>query len=503
MLAFDVYRDGAPLAAWPAEAGARAFCIYLADDDGRPRERAFDFEYGRLAAYCAPGAARRLYTRYPVAGFGDPILRTRVLDGSRLYTLAVELAAGRLELLEDALRGGDVPADVRAEIDRAAALTHEAQALEAAGQRAAASDTADAALAISVPAGERLALAQAQARLARRREAGELQGFFFGATSGAYVPDTPRGDAFLQACNYATLPFYLNGVEPEPGVVKHDGLLKQSRLLHAQGVALKGHPLVWTYTPCVPAHRRQMDFDTCCRVFRERILRDVPPFAGLIDYWDIINEAHDLPWANSFAFSSAQMVELTRVAAEATREAAPHAKRVINVCLPFGEYAAGAPGRATTLEYLRACLDAGIDFEIIGIQFYYGSGLLQYCWDMLEVSRMLDAYVALGKEVHITELGTPSAMGPDPNAMIKEGNEVGLWHEAWSEATQADWVEQFYTLCMSKPGITALTQWSFSDAAPVFWPHSGLLDKDDRPKEAFRRVVALREMCEGTGSITD
>ncbi len=502
MLAFDVYHNGAPLAEWPAEAGSRAFCIYLADTDDRPRERAFDFEYGRLAAYCELGMTRRLYTRYPVAGFGDPILRTRLLDGGPLYILAVELAAGRQELLDDALAqgGADVPAEIRAEIDKSAALTREARALEAAGQRAKASDTADAALAISVPAGEALAGAVAQARLARRREAGGLTGFLFGTPSGGYVPDTRRGDAFLQALNYATMPFYLSGVEPEPGRVEHDGLLAQARTLHAHGVALKGHPLVWTYTPCIPPHLRHLDFAACCDAFRARILRDVPPFAGLIDYWDIINEAHDLPWANSFAFSSAQMVELTRIAAEATREAAPGAKRVINVCLPFGEYAAGAPGRVTTLEYLRACLDAGIDFDIVGIQFYYGSGLLQYPWDMLEISRLLDAYVALGKEIHITELGTPSAMGHDPNAMITEGNEVGLWHQGWSEATQADWVEQFYTICMSKPTITALTWWSFTDAAPVFWPHSGVLNKDDAPKEAFTRMVKLRALCAPAGS---
>jgi hypothetical protein len=113
---------------------------------------------------------------------------------------------------------------------------------------------------------------------------------------------------------------------------------------------------------------------------------------------------------------------------------------------------------------------------------------------MLEMSRILDEYCALGKEVHITELGTPSAMGPDPNAMIKEGNLVGLWHEEWSEATQADWVEQFYTLCLSKPAITAATWWSFTDATPVFWPHTGLLDRHDQPKESFRRLLKLRAL---------
>ena len=169
-------------------------------------------------------------------------------------------------------------------------------------------------------------------------------------------------------------------MEPEPGRVEHAGVLRAAKVLRRHGVQLKGHPLVWTYNVCIPPHFRGLDFESTCRVFADRIRRDVPPFDGLIDYWDIINEAHDTPWANSMAFSSEQMVDLTALAARTTREVAPNSKLVVNICLPFGEYVAGAPGRATPLEYLRACIDAGVDFDIIGIQFYYGGGMLQYCW---------------------------------------------------------------------------------------------------------------------------
>lgn len=79
MLAFAVYQNGVPLDKWPELIASRAYCAYLADGANRPRERAFDFDYGRLAACCAPDAERRLFLRYPVRGFGDPVLRTRLL----------------------------------------------------------------------------------------------------------------------------------------------------------------------------------------------------------------------------------------------------------------------------------------------------------------------------------------------------------------------------------------------------------------------------------------
>ena len=499
MLAFAAYQDLQPLAVWPENIQSRAYCLYLADAGGRPIERAFDTDFGRLACYCPEGVWRRLYLRYPVRHFGDPILRTRLLfSGPALHNLAVELALGRLELLDEQMAlaeqaGLTTAPELLAALRQARALTTEAQARDAAGERADAAARADDALAISVPLGEELAGTWAAQRLAARAEQGGLRGVLLGCTGGDYRPDTPAGPRFLAAFNYATLPFYLSGMEPAPGQVEHAGVMCAAERLKAHGFMLKGHPLVWTYTPCLPPHRRGMDFATCCEVFHLRIMRDVPPFAHLIDYWDIINEAHDTPWANSFGFTSRQMVELTALAARATRQAAPRAKLVVNVCLPFGEYAAGAPGRATPLEYLQACLDAGVDFDVIGIQFYYGGGLLQYCWDMLEISRLLDQYVALGKEIHIAELGTPSAMGADPAAMITESNEVGVWHQAWTPETQAEWIAQFYTLCLSKPSITALTYWGFSDATPKFWPHSGLLDAHDDAKPAYLRLMALKE----------
>jgi len=501
MLAFEVYEDGAPIRKWPDGFSSRAFCIYLADADNRPRERDFDFDTGRLACYCRPPHRRRLFIRWAVRGFGDPVLRTRLLQpGRRLRNLAVELALGRIELIDsERARGaleGLQPSDaLSTKIEQARQAAAEAERLDAA-DRAAASSLANKSLEIALPAGEELALEFARARLEHRRAAGALRGFMLGCAGFGLDAESVRGRRFLEIFNYATLPFYLSGMEPGPGRVEHGNVLRTARDLHARGLALKGHPLVWTYNKCTPPHRLLLDFPSWCRISRERIARDVPPFRGLIGYWDIINEAHDTPWANSPAFSSEQLVELTGVAAEATRAADPGAKLVVNVCLPFGEYAAGSEGRATTLEYVRACIDSGVDFDVVGVQFYYGGGLLQYCWDMLEISRVLDDYAALGKEVHITELGIPSAMGPDPNAMITEGNDVGLWHCEWSGQTQADWVEQFYTVCMSKPAINALTWWSFSDAAKVFWPHSGLLDRQDEPKESFHRVAALRRMID-------
>lgn len=493
MISFIVLNRGKLLDKWPDEVKGRAFCIYLADADNRPVEKSFDFEYGHLICYCPDFVSRKLFVRYHVEGFGEPVLRTRLLQsGKRVYNLSLELAMGRMELIDAQLGmalidGIQISHRLTESIDTARSLALESAVLDQdESSRAKAAVFADRSLAISVPAGEDLALEIAKWKITHHDKTGVLFGCNYFKAGNDHL------GLFSQAFNFATLPFYLKGMEPEPGRVSHKPVFDVAHELKRHNIALKGHPLVWTFSEHLPDHRLGMDYTTCLNVFRDRILRDVPPFNGLIEYWDVINEAHTVPWTNPSGYTLNQFIDLSGMAAETCRRAAPEAKTVINVCLPFGEYAAGCPGRMTPLEYIRACIGSGIDFDVIGVQFYYGSGLMQYSWDMLEISGILDEFCSFGKEVHITELGTPSAMRPDPNAVIKQGNEVGLWHNEWNEQTQADWVEQFYTICLSKPEIKGITWWDFQDKKGIFWPHGGLIHENGKPKESYARLLAVK-----------
>jgi GH35 family endo-1,4-beta-xylanase len=222
---------------------------------------------------------------------------------------------------------------------------------------------------------------------------------------------------------------------------------------------------------------------------RDFILRSVSRYRGRIHAWDVINEAHD--WANDLNFTPEQLVELTRLAAEATREADPTAFRVVNSCCTWAEYTAtrrsysGPLGRRATtpLEYVQACETTNVGYEAIGLQVYYPRR------DMLEIERQLERFFRFGKPIHITELGVSSSSEPQKTGENRNPHRA-VWHgEQWTEEIQADWAEQFYTICYSKPEIQALTWWDFSD--PAFIPHGGFLTPDLKPKEIYRRLSKL------------
>jgi hypothetical protein len=88
----------------------------------------------------------------------------------------------------------------------------------------------------------------------------------------------------------------------------------------------------------------------------------------------------------------------------------------------------------------------------------------------------------------------PITRAQSPDRISEKQGEVrtpnrNVWHGTeWSEQIQADWAEQFYTICR-KPQIEAITWWDFAD--PAFIPHGGFLDTDFRPKQVYERLRRL------------
>ena len=333
------------------------------------------------------------------------------------------------------------------------------------------------------------ALERARQRISRQ---GPRPGFLFGANAFGFARSAEYAQRFTALLNYATLPFYRATVERTEGNLNYSQV--QAILDRTAGTTLllKGHPLLWLNRASLPDFLRKKTWDEVKTSSRDYILRSVGRFRSRIHAWDVINEAHD--WANELNYDPQQLVELTALASRTTRVADPTAFRVVNNCCLWAEYVARRMSGAgplsrpcrTPLEYLRAVADARIDYDAIGLQVYCPGR------DMLEIERHIARFFAFGKPLHITELGIPSS--PDLGA---GGRSIpypidAVWHGTeWNEEIQADWVEQFYTLCYSMPQVEAITWWDFSD--PGYMPYGGFLARDLRPKPSYQRLLKLIE----------
>lgn len=330
-------------------------------------------------------------------------------------------------------------------------------------------------------------------------------------------------EGFFALFDAATLPFYRAWVEPQEGQpdwAPRDRLLD---LLAAapRPVTPKGHPLVWVHQAGVPSWMAALPYERLRQVVRRQVRETVARYRGRIPIWDVINEAHHLTdggrhpqGANILDLTREQLLELTALAAAETRAADPAAVRVVNCNDPFRVSRAriARPDAETTdaEAYLGEVLARGIEFEVIGLQWYTGA-MRQFCRDMLTVAEQLERYGAIaraaGKPIHITEVQVPSDDRPDPSssvhrragaageAVAPSSDTAGWWHRPWDPQTQADWAEAFYTLCFAQPEVEAVTWWDFAD--PGFWPWGGMLDHDEQPKPIYHRLCDLAARLRG------
>jgi endo-1,4-beta-xylanase len=423
----------------------------------------------------------RLYADREGKGYraGQQVILNRELASSRLAALDKACKQARKE-------GTVLPPRVKDRMEQARSLLHQADAVATVPKRA--MPLAMGSLRELLWAGEEVALARARHAIARR---GPRKGFLFGCNFFGY-PDQGEtyAEKFGALFNFATLPLYWRSFEPEEGKPRFAPVDTRLARLEKAGITAKGHPLCWFHEAGCPTWMMGRSFEQWQEAQRRRITEIVNRYRGRIRVYDVINEAHD--WGNEPQFTQDQLLEMTRLAADAAHAADPKALRVVNNCCLFGEYVAeGSTYRGkqprplrTPLQYLRAVLKAGVDFDAVGLQVYYPEH------DLFEIARMLDRFAALGKPLHVTELGVSSRADRDEQSMGKEPSH-SYWHAPWSEDIQADWIEQFYTLCYAHSAVEAVTWWDFSDAGGHFWPHGGFLRPDSQPKESYSRLQRL------------
>ena len=230
------------------------------------------------------------------------------------------------------------------------------------------------------------------------------------------------------------------------------------------------------------------NYDRIKDLYHRVIKNTMARYNGKLLYAEIMNEAHDK--ANLWGMSHEQVLDMAKMAFAAAREGSPTIQRQMNHCCMWGEYGrrANADGvrRWAPWQFIKACFDHGIDYDVIGLQLYYPQH------DVFEIDRMLDRFVAFNKPIHITEIATASEDGLDPQSM-RPKTYAPPWHgTAWTATAQADWTEAMYTLCYSKPAFQAVGWWDFTDRPGHFWPFGGLLDANLHPKEAFFRLKKLQ-----------
>ncbi|MDH7480423.1 MAG: endo-1,4-beta-xylanase [Armatimonadota bacterium] len=264
-------------------------------------------------------------------------------------------------------------------------------------------------------------------------------------------------ELFKRLLNYATVPFYWRGFEPEqgkPGYARTDHIVKWCK---ENNITTKGHPLVWTHQAGVPAWLDESNPTEVKQLLEHRVTAIVSRYKGQIDIWDVVNES-----THTRTFAGLSMFDYTALPFYWARKANPSATLIVN------EFGVVGPrgGDDKFYNLLREMKEKKVPFDVIGIQTHMHRGP----FSLAEILDTLDRYATLGKPIHFTE-----------TTVLSGGNET----TPEGEKKQAEYVEQFYRVCFSHPAVRAITWWDFSDAKAWQGLAAGLVRKDMSPKPVY------------------
>ena len=310
--------------------------------------------------------------------------------------------------------------------------------------------------------------------------------FLFGSNIFAWgsVAD-PQAQAayrerFAELLNYATLPFYWPSYEPRRGEPAHARTEEVARWCKEHGIATKGHPLAWNM-----ADPRWLpdELEEIRGLQMARIEDCVSHFAGLIDRWDVVNEATHFDREefvrlrapkHSAMWQKVGQMEFTRECFTHARKAGPQATLLIN------DYRTD-PAYERVIEQL---VDAGGKpmYDVIGIQSHMHGG----AWPTRNTWEVCERFARFGAPLHFTET---TILSGDRTWEKPRGAEWPSTPEG--EAYQAEHVVRFYTMLFSHPAVEAITWWDFADLHSWKGAPAGFVRKDMSPKPAYDELKRL------------
>ncbi|OGU74257.1 MAG: hypothetical protein A2V93_08155 [Ignavibacteria bacterium RBG_16_34_14] len=350
-------------------------------------------------------------------------------------------------------------------------------------------------------ASEKMELEKAEFEIAKNKF---REDFFIGCDARAFYQmyQDKFLELFSELFNYANITFVVEGdgmmsdYQSEKGIINPETREVLINKLNRRNIKCQERLLFWFHDCCIPDWLRNMKYDELLK-YAEKLTTDtMKKFGDSLYAMEVVNELHD--WANELNLNHEQITELTRLINDVSKSIAPNVKTTINSCCLFAEYvhmnqySSGNEAKfkqRTPWQWTKDLLDAGIDIDIVELQMYYPYRDLQ---DSILMTERFDVF---NKPIHYSEVGVSGGI---TERSIKLGrvempNEPPLWHHQWDEETQADWLEQIYTLAYSKPYIKACNWFDLID--PYSYMQNGGLFKSEKgePKAAYHRLKNLKE----------
>ena len=464
---------------------------YLFGGDGIGVRRAqITFQDGYILCKKANLETAGLALLWPIEGFGKVLLPTTCLpDRERPYNLNVEIARAKLMQIVNKCEEWSFFNNIKGMSE----LSEEAhdffiKAIQNITDPPTASKLADESLNRSVLLSEKLAIKQAEVHFNSRIKNHALGRGCFSCRIDPTEIDNPMYiEKLLGLFGSAAIPINWAQIELEKGHYDFSKVDACVEALLKKKLPLSAGPLLYFSEEYLP--KWLLNGDNSFEKIRETAYQFVTEVVGryhnIIRAWSTISGLNAF---NHFGFRFEQILEMTRAANMAVKQASDRALKIIEIANPWGEYYATAHNSIPPLVYMDMVVQSGVNFDAFGLQMRFGKNQDgMHTRDMMQISAILDTFSPIAKPIYITNVEVPSQNGNGEN----DGELAGIWHDKWNQKLQAKWIEQFFQVAMSKPFVTAVTYSNLMDTQDSVIVNSGLLTDQFEPKESYNVLKRL------------
>lgn len=245
----------------------------------------------------------------------------------------------------------------------------------------------------------------------------------------------------------------------------------------------------------MPPYYLNLSFEEFLGRLYEHEATIVKRFGPSVDYWEAILEPN-FGNHNPLSLSKDEYYQAINTSIQAIRDNDPDAIVEINLSYPCGGI-----NWLDNIQIVQEMLDRNIDFDVLGLQFYYNAfiGAGNYQMPMLSFSEMsscYDKYEELlspqGKKIVGSEFSVPSESPP---------GQIGYWGIPWSDDTQAQYLATAYTILFSKPSNQGLIWWNTVEPSPFVY-NGGLIRDDGTFKKSYYTLQQLIDSWTTSGEGT-
>lgn len=314
----------------------------------------------------------------------------------------------------------------------------------------------------------------------------DLVYFWEGAEYPPYRPDIFK-KRFKDLFNFALFPFYWNHYEPTQAMPQWEKMLPIIEWCKLNDITTKGHPLVWTNRDANPEWFFELPLELSQELLKARVINIIRGFKGKIDIWDVVNEPVNMrtwrtAWRDPEAkqYTTKEPIQDIADYVEKPFKWAYMANPKANIILNDFWQISNLTVRKRFFDLVKELKQRNTPISGLGIQAHEPHKGHEW-YPPKDLWETLDYLGSLGYPLHITEF-MPQSSGEEITGGWRKGT--------WTLEAQAEFAEQFYTLCFGHPLVVSINWWGFTDRTS-FCIGRGLVTKEYQPKPVYNRLKRL------------